>query len=352
MVDLHNVMMAARLKRFTHLLATRHHPIADLQEALGAKDHLRERAVLDIEDITSSIMSLLHRHYLQAYSLMSREAVTDDLITHRAILRCKIKDMVMPIRINSIEMAALRRKGIQTVTEAILDGRNSMNLLKRVAHIELRTILDELTVTYAGGQLPDDGDAVYIQDSVALQWHRPEQLSTRQIWLLLYRDELINETKLLKLTEDGAVTLYRKIAKLRNVANRAKILRFLHGDVYCKERLFRFGLAEDSTCGRCFGTETIQHLLIQCPYSAEVWGRLGIMPTQVQDVLHERLSLSELEIRAELISSLVFRKKVIPPEVLIRSVLISFQKGLSGRTKTRDYAEGIVERYELTGQWF
>jgi hypothetical protein len=53
----------------------------------------------------------------------------------------------------------------------------------------------------------------------------------------------------------------------------------------------------------------IQHLLINCPYSVEVWGRVGIIPTEVKDVINENLSLSELEVRAEIISSLVFRKK-------------------------------------------
>jgi hypothetical protein len=212
--------------------------------------------------------------------------------------------------------------------------------------------LEELSIIYAGGQLQDDPDAIYIMDSTTLQWHRPEQISTRQIRLLLNKEELITEPKLMTLTEEGALKLYCQIARLRNVANKTKLLRFLHGDVYCKERLYRFNMTDDSICGRCFGVETIQHLLIQCPYAVEVWGRLGMTPTEVKDILNEHLSLSELEVRAELISVLVFRKKVIPPEVVIRSTMMMFHKGLSGRLKTKDYASAMVARYEITGQWF
>jgi hypothetical protein len=258
----------------------------------------------------------------------------------------------MPIRLNSIEMASLRRRGFRTIADVLIDRGGSITMLKRVARPELRTILDELSNIYVGGQLPDGPDALYIMDGTALQWHRPEQLSTRQIRLLLNKEELITEPKLMPLTEEGATRLYRKIAKLRNIANRTKLLRLLHGDVYCKERLFRFNLADDSICGRCFGVETIQHLLIHCPYAVEVWGRLGIIPTGVSDVLNEHLSLSELEVRAELISILVFRKKVIPPEVVISSTMVMFQKGLSGHLKTGDYANAMVTRFQITGQWF
>jgi hypothetical protein len=177
-------------------------------------------------------------------------------------------------------------------------------------------------------------------------------ISSRQSRLLLYEEGLIHETKLLRQTEEGATRLYNKINKLRSVPNRSKILRLLHGDVYCNERLFRFGLAENGLCGRCFGTETIWHLLVDCPYAVEVWGRLGLILNGVADVINDDLSLSELEVRAELISMLVFRRKVLPPEVLIRSVLTLFQKGVSGRVKTREYAQHRVEMYEITGQWF
>jgi len=338
MIDLNEIMVAAILKKYAHLLESGQHPIAVLQEALGAKDHLREKAILDIEDVTSDILTMLHEHHKGVYSSMTRDLAADDLITQRAIMGCRLRDIVMPVRLNSIEMTTLSRRGLRTVADVLTGAGDGMQLLKRVAYIELRVILDMLAMTY--NQIPPPGilDPLYIQNVATLQWHRSELLSTKQIRQLFYAEELIMATKLLSLTREGAVALYCKISKLRNVPNRTKMLRFLHGDVYCKERMFRFGLAEDSICSRCFGVENIQHLLINCPYSVEVWGRVGIIPTEVKDVINENLSLSELEVRAEIISSLVFRKKVIPPEVLIHSIMFVFHKGLSGRKETMDYA--------------
>jgi hypothetical protein len=59
-----------------------------------------------------------------------------------------------------------------------------------------------------------------------------------------------------------------------------------------------------------------------------------------------------VEIRAEIISQLVFRKKVLPPEVLVRGTMSSFSKGLSKSKGLKEYAKLIIERYEQTGQWF
>jgi hypothetical protein len=77
-----------------------------------------------------------------------------------------------------------------------------------------------------------------------------------------------------------------------------------------------------------------------------------MFPREPRDVLDNRLTVGELEVRAELISTLVFRKKLLPPEILIRSVMSSFENGLCRSRQVKDYAVQMVARYDLTGQWF
>ncbi len=124
------------------------------------------------------------------------------------------------------------------------------------------------------------------------------------------------------------------------------------GDVYCGTRLYAFGLADSDRCIRCFEAETISHLLYECPYSKEVWGRLGLLPRSTAEIVNGQLSRAEFEIRAEIISNLVFRKKVLPPEILIRSVINSFANGLSQGKGVQDHAKMLISRQEFTGQWF
>jgi len=78
-------------------------------------------------------------------------------------------------------------------------------------------------------------------------------------------------------------------------------------------------MTDNDTCIRCFLPETIQHLLLDCPYSRQVWALLGISPEVPLDVLDCRISQAELEIRADLISALVFRQQNLQPEVLVQT---------------------------------
>lgn len=48
------------------------------------------------------------------------------------------------------------------------------------------------------------------------------------------------------------------------------MLRVAHGDVYCKERLYRFGLVDSPTCPRCDNIETVDHKLLECHYAKMV----------------------------------------------------------------------------------
>jgi hypothetical protein len=141
---------------------------------------------------------------------MTRDLAADDLITQRAIMGCRLRDIVMPVRLNSIEMTTLSRRGLRTVADVLTGAGDGMQLLKRVAYIELRVILDMLAMTY--NQIPPPGilDPLYIQNVATQQWHRSELLSTKQIWQLFYAEELIMATKLLRLTREGRL---RSIAK-------------------------------------------------------------------------------------------------------------------------------------------
>jgi len=352
MIDLVEVVAAARLQRYTYLQNEGSHPIARLQTALGAKNHLQEKAHLNIEDVTSGIMAQLRRHHLDAYAKLTNEQIAADLLLHRQILGCNIKNVIIKRMTNSIEMARLRFNHISTVKDALLPNGNNYELLCRVADPAVLRVLRAMWRIYRGGILPDTEGGLYLYDETRITWTRVELLTSKQIRLLTRAEHCLVTTKLFNLDMPVATELYGKIAKIKNVPNKAKILRLIHGDVYCGARTYRFGISDTDRCIRCFGEETIIHLLCECPYTMEVWGRLGIFPREPSDVLDHRLTVGELEIRAELISALVFRKKVLPPEILIRSVMSSFKNGLCRNRQVKDYAVQMIARYDLTGQWF
>jgi hypothetical protein len=127
--------------------------------------------------------------------------------------------------------------------------------------------------------------------------------------------------------------------------------RLLHGDVYCGTRLVRFGLSTLDTCHRCFEPETIQHLLADCPYSRAVWAILGVEPDNLENILDGEMSNNAFEIRAEIISLLVFRKTVIPPEILVQTVMKAYADRLCYKRALVTYAQDAVGNFTSTGMW-
>jgi hypothetical protein len=277
-----------------------------------------------------------------------------DLITHRQLLSCKIKDVTMVTKEHSIEVLMLRQQRIFTISDIIRGDANCLDLVCRIAERNLVRPLRQLKEIYRDGDLDflDLNRDIMLYDSIRRQWQRGETMPSSTIRNTINNESCILETKLMNMTLPKATTLYGKIAKLRNIGNKTKLLRLLHGDVYCGSRLYRFGLTPTDRCIRCFDCETITHLLLDCPYTREVWSRLGMAPNAARDILKDNITTGELEILAELIGALVFRKQVLPPEVLIRTTIYKFRNGLSKQSKTLAMASTMVNRYELLGQWF
>jgi len=82
-----------------------------------------------------------------------------------------------------------------------------------------------------------------------------------------------------------------------------------------------------------------------------VWNCLGVPTDNVTDIIHGNLTPAELEIRAEIISALVFRKQVLEPQILIRNTIKRFSKGLSIQRGTTQLAVNLATRQNLQGTW-
>jgi hypothetical protein len=176
------------------------------------------------------------------------------------------------------------------------------------------------------------------------------QLHSRNIREMLEPRKYLNDTKQLHTTTDNARNIYSKIANIKSTQSKTKLLRLVHGDVYCGSRLKKFGLSDNDRCHRCFAEETISHLLLECPYTIDVWHKLGISPTSLNDLLTVAAK-ADYEILSYFVSELVFRKKIVPPDVLIRTIITSFSKGLCRSNRITERATNILRQASGTGTW-
>ncbi len=176
-------------------------------------------------------------------------------------------------------------------------------------------------------------------------------LPSRNIRNMLDPTKVLNNAKLLTTTAEDSVNIYNKISKISSIQNRAKILRLVHGDVYCGARLKKFKLSDTDRCHRYFAEETIIHLLLECPYTKEVWHKLGLNPTSFYDIL----SLADrvnTEILSQFLSEILFRRKILPTDVLVRMTYTTFANGLSKNKKVTEKAKQTVNTFQLTGTWY
>ncbi len=343
MVELKDVVLASQLRRFVTLRVAKDHPIEVLQGLLGGYDYLRPTPKIDIDVVTTSVLKILTENVSHQQLHMLPGMLESDLTFHRQILHCKLRWIVSPNMTRSIEYNMLRARGRHKVGE-VLPNAGEVAVLQRIVLPNVRPILAMLAAEYSGIPIPDEEEITRIYDADRATWLTPSIVSSSNIHRFLNRKSCITQFKVGEIEEMDALPLLGKINKLVSIQNRTKLLRLLHGDVYCGTRLVKMGLSNLATCVRCFADETILHLLMECPYSLMVWDIYGINPTDILHILDSDMSIAEFEIRAELINSLVFRKGILPPEVLVKTTMQAFANKLCRRRATVLFATQALSR--------
>jgi hypothetical protein len=110
-------------------------------------------------------------------------------------------------------------------------------------------------------------------------------------------------------------------------------------------------MSEIDTCIRCFEKETIKYLLVDCPYTKEIWRLLGINSNDTKNVIGTHLTKEELEIHADLLLSIVFRKSTLQPTTLIELTYLKYSKGLCRNSKIKEMAKSMIDNHKTNGSW-
>ena len=73
------------------------------------------------------------------------------------------------------------------------------------------------------------------------------------------------------LTPIESINLFSNLSKLTNTRHKDILLRLIHGELYSKVRLHKYGLVAHPTCPRCNELETLRHKYLECEYIKEIW---------------------------------------------------------------------------------
>jgi hypothetical protein len=154
MVKLHDLMIASRLRRYMILLDKQMHPISDLQKRLGAGEHLRQLAKLNIDSVTNTSLYILHKTVIKNY-MRDRWLIDTDRVLQNMFMHTKIKHAIADNRHNSMEHNILRLRRLNTIVEVIHLNNDSKNILRHILKHELRVMLEITDNIYAGMPIPD-----------------------------------------------------------------------------------------------------------------------------------------------------------------------------------------------------
>ncbi len=92
---------------------------------------------------------------------------------------------------------------------------------------------------------------------------------------LRWQENKITEIKLEKLGITGNTEGKNPFLEYRksNISSRLRYFKFrlLHGDIYSKERMFKFKMADSDKCDHCSLVENTRHLIWECPRAKRVW---------------------------------------------------------------------------------
>jgi len=341
MIDLKEVVTALRLKRYFYLLKYNVHPLHLLLRKLTENiTYLEADLAVNIDEIVHQNLLALKDKRIKDCNAPEWE-LESDLILHQYLLGTNIKDIIRPRKRRSNEANLLRRLGNYTLRNVMQNRGRALGTLLKISIKEIVPAITTMARLYRTDPLPDAESPEKIKDSMG-RWRDNYKLSSKAIRDIFYEKSLVYP-KTAIIAEEQVVPFYVKINCLSNIKNKTGMLRLLQGDVYCAERMYRFGMTQNDKCRRCFEVETIQHLLTECHYTNAVLRMLGVNTNSTGEVLGINLGKAALEIRADIINYLIFRQHVMAPEILIRTTLEKFAKGISYRMMVEKEAQRLMQ---------
>jgi len=269
MLDIAELDKALKLKLIGNVLQTSHPLLSKLIAKAKLDDFYHPSLEKKVDSFISEGLKLLGEDRRRALGYEQLKLNTKLL---GLLGTSKIINWVRPEARNSIALFNLRRRGIsklkdltdidlRSVEPLIPGGDLKVNLLRAVplARRLQATISNEDFKLYpVGGTL-----------------RNLEKCSSKEIRTSRADKDVIVSLKIgLTLTRAVSFTWFNNIAHLTSIRHRNILLRVIHGEIYSKERLFRFGLSDNNLCEHCNEVETIVHKFFECRRVANLWDEL------------------------------------------------------------------------------
>ena len=331
MLDIAELDESLKIKALSRMLTSEHPFLKILCEKLNISSYLNPTSAVPrmVDPVMDKGLDLL---------IADRNKVWDcqSLNTDRNIL-ASIRELELKAIVNrrgqgGIGFFRVWARGARKVKDLTLP---ELDLIRR--HV-LPYKIDKLRRAIALNIRPPDPD--FYRTYYTGSRHKPlDLLTTREIRALRSNKEPIVEFKLgLSITPNESSNWGQRLRKLTSTRHKNSLLRALHGDVYTKVKLHRFGLSDTNTCSKCGGIEDLEHKIISCDYAKRIWDTsIPIIRklNELNDPNEDRIklitgtskntSLASMTLIAELIQTILYLRHdqnylVRPKLIVIRAI--------------------------------
>ena len=334
MLDIGCLDESLKLRALGRVLNTIHPLLSMIKDKLDLSDYFHPIGGTPSEEVSKRGIELLA---IDRKKLWLQEERVNKMGYNKLIGSVKLKNILTPNGRNSIPYFMLTVNGKKRLSQ--LSRREWHSIRGYSKQTALNSQVEELfnrNLINTQIELTQEESTLYptkkafanlaclTSKSLRENRHEPDQICIFKAGLILTPGESLN--------------YFNKVRRLTCTRQKNTLLRSVHGDIYTREKLFRFGLIESPICEFCDQVETLEHKLIVCERANRIWTivleatdklRLTLTQAANEDFLQRIFgacldtNLAIITIHAEIIQRLLLSSQPLPPpNILLQSVLL------------------------------
>ena len=261
MLDLSELDAGIKLRALGRMLVSKHPMISLIKNKLDMNEFFLPKSRLAFDPVSVTAIDYLR---VDRQKLWEDPELSGREWYIKAIKAATIQKLINQNGRNSLAYLAIRTRGKRLFGELTLAELNS---LRRFINPKLCT--SAVTVV----RVPDLNTPLETNTyRIKLNLVPLHKLSSKDIRLSRQSIEPICFFKIGPIMSPSvAINWAYSVSRLSSTRHKDIILRLIHGELYSKERLNRYGLVGDPLCPRCQETETLSHKYLECEYVREIW---------------------------------------------------------------------------------
>jgi len=261
MLEIVELDAALKLKALVRMMSTNHPFLCRIRNRIDLEQFLYPAIEPDIDPVASEGVKILRADRL-------RQIESIGVINDR-----KLIGLLKETRLRKV----LNKRGLISLAFNIAwrAGKRTVGDLTRLELAHLRPFIERNIFNALNRCIDLNGSEVDHRDRLLVFYNGNRRdltkLSSKNIRLLRSDRIPICQYKVgLDLTVAEAHTWLYNVNRITSIRLRNTIFRTIHGDIFCKERLFRFGLVDSPLCARCNNVETLNHKILECDYARKI----------------------------------------------------------------------------------